>query len=296
MRVTALAPRGFCHGVVDAWALTMKLARANQNKVPMYMVGRLVHNDRVVEQMRELGVALLDDEKTSRVDLVRGLPPPPAILVFSAHGTDPKALSLARKRGFEVHDATCREVRQTHDLLLGAVGRGEQVVFIGRRGHPETLAALALDERIAFAQTAADVADLPASDGRAFATNQTTLSLHDIHPVVAALRRKYKDLSFANELCSATRLRQEAVMEMDATIDALVVVGDQKSSNSNRLAELGSRKGVPSMLVADAGQLERSWFAGRRHVAVTAGASTPTETTRAVIARLSEWSEQEGES
>jgi 4-hydroxy-3-methylbut-2-enyl diphosphate reductase len=119
---------------------------------------------------------------------------------------------------------------------------------------------------------------------------QTTLSVDDTREVIDALKRRFPSIKGPElkDICYATQNRQNAVKEMGDRIDLLLVVGSQNSSNSNRLRELGERKGVPSYLIDGAAQIDPSWFRAGVRIGVTAGASAPESLVQQVLARLRE--------
>ena len=121
-------------------------------------------------------------------------------------------------------------------------------------------------------------------------TTQTTLSVDDTRSVIAALKMKFPAIQGPknDDICYATQNRQDAVRELAAECDLVLVVGSPNSSNSNRLRELAEREGVEAYLIDGAGEIDPSWVAGRRHIGVTAGASAPDVLVEGVLARLRE--------
>jgi 4-hydroxy-3-methylbut-2-enyl diphosphate reductase len=140
-----------------------------------------------------------------------------------------------------------------------------------------------------------DVAALPVRDGRELAlVTQTTLSVDDTAEIVAALKARFPQLATPRheDICYATQNRQDAVKKLLEQCDVLLVVGSRTSSNSNRLRELADRAGVPGFLVDGPDDLRAEWFAGKRAVGVTAGASAPELLVQQVVTRLAQWGGQ----
>jgi 4-hydroxy-3-methylbut-2-enyl diphosphate reductase len=161
------------------------------------------------------------------------------------------------------------------------------LILIGHAGHPEVEGTIGqIPAPVHLVQTEQDAArlDLPADEPVAYIT-QTTLSVDDTMGIIAALHRRFSDLTGPDtrDICYATQNRQSAVRDLCRTVDVLLVVGAQNSSNSNRLCEIGSEMGVPSHLIADADELRREWIADARSVGVTAGASAPEELVLGVV-------------
>lgn len=283
MKLIRISPRGFCSGVINAFAITRNLANANKDK-KIYMIGWLVHNAFVVKQMEELGVITLDDRLTDRETLINSIDPTgEPIVIFSAHGTDPKIIALAKQRKLRVVDLTCVYVTQTHDLINEKIAAGYTVLYIGVNDHPETISALSLSDRVILLESAKDVKKLTLPDRQLFVTNQTTISIYEFYDVIKALREKYQSIEFRNDICNATNERQEALINLSEQLDLLIVVGDQRSNNSLKLVDIGVNKNIESYLVSSANDLQDIWFANKNKVGITSGASTPDEVTQAVI-------------
>jgi 4-hydroxy-3-methylbut-2-enyl diphosphate reductase len=223
--------------------------------------------------------------------------PDNATVIFSAHGVPAAVENEASRRGLTVFDATCPLVTKVHMEVARYAREGRDVVLIGHAGHPEVEGTMGrfdsangghmhLIENVAQAATL-EVRD---PDRLAFVT-QTTLSVDDTAAIVNALRVRFPSLASPRreDICYATQNRQDAVKELIASCDVLIVVGSITSSNSNRLRELAERAGRPGYLIDDASFLKREWFDGKAAVGVTAGASAPEELVQQVVARLREW-------
>ncbi|MEG2802201.1 MAG: 4-hydroxy-3-methylbut-2-enyl diphosphate reductase [Malacoplasma sp.] len=284
MRLTKIIPRGFCKGVVDAYVTTKDIASKSKGK-DIYMIGWLVHNNHIIDELESLGVKIIDDSKKDRAQIIRNIAnPEKSIVIFSAHGTDQKAIDLAKERKIEYFDLTCEYVYKTHKIIKENLKKNKTILFIGKKGHPETIAILALSNKITLIETLDDAKkiDLPI-DENLFLTNQTTISIYDFFSIVTYLRKKFTNITFKNDICNATKERQEAIKNMDKSIDLLIIVGDKKSSNSNKLVEIGKSQNVESYLVSDSSDIQWEWFQNKKHVGVSSGCSTPTYATNGVI-------------
>jgi 4-hydroxy-3-methylbut-2-enyl diphosphate reductase len=208
----------------------------------------------------------------------------------------------AARRKLSVFDATCPLVTKVH-MEVGRYARdGFDVILIGHAGHPEVEGTMGRFDtshggRIHLVETVADAERLPVRDREQLAlVTQTTLSVDDTARIVAALRQRFPALVSPRkeDICYATQNRQDAVKQLVAQCDVLIVVGSRSSSNSNRLREIATTRGIPGYLVDGADDLQRAWFEGKRAAGVTAGASAPETLVRQVVARLREWGGQEG--
>ncbi len=284
MEVVRITPRGYCHGVVEAIRMAKKVG-AERAGEPVAMLGYLVHNEHVTRELQGAGVRLVDapDRMTGLQDIESGT------VIFTAHGVSPRVVEAARARGLNVVDATCSDVTRTHDLVRRLLDSGREVIYIGKRGHPEPEGVVGIDPaRVHLIERIEEVDALRFPDGAPIAvTCQTTLSMWDTRAIIEALVERYPDIEVHNEICLATQERQEAAVAAATDVDCVVVVGSPRSSNSKRLVQVvEERAGRPAFLVDTAADLDPTWFRGMRRVGVTAGASTPTQITRAVIAAI----------
>jgi 4-hydroxy-3-methylbut-2-enyl diphosphate reductase len=204
----------------------------------------------------------------------------------------PAVKARAEALGFHTLDATCPDVTKTHRLIKERVAAGCHVLYIGTPGHPEPQGAMGeVPEGTAtLVATVDDARRVPIPEGPVAVLTQTTLSQWDTEAIIDAIRARRPDVEVYNEICLATQLRQEAAVAAARDVDMVVVVGDERSNNSNRLVQVVREvRGKPAVRVESADQLDPAWFDGVARVAVTAGSSTPSQITRAVIQRLEAW-------
>jgi 4-hydroxy-3-methylbut-2-enyl diphosphate reductase len=284
MEVVRIRPRGYCHGVVEAIRMAKQVG-AERRGQPVTMLGYLVHNEHATRELEEAGVRLVaETDRMKGLEQVRE-----GTVIFTAHGISPQVVQAARDRGLEIVDATCSDVTRTHDLVRDLVARGFQVVYIGKRGHPEPAGVLGVaPERTTLIETLEEVDTLEFPPGTRLAvTCQTTLSMWDTQAIIDRLVERFPGIEVHNEICRATQERQEAAVLAADDVDCVVVVGSRRSSNSRRLVQVVEELGhKPAHLVDTAAELDPLWFRGVRRVGVTSGASTPTHITREVIAAL----------
>jgi 4-hydroxy-3-methylbut-2-enyl diphosphate reductase len=286
VEVVRITPRGYCHGVVTALRIAREVA-AQSGGEPVHMLGQLIHNTHATRELEDMGVRLVDPpSRLAGLDEIDG-----GTVIFTAHGVSPEVKRRAKARGLRAVDATCVDVARTHDLVRDLAGRGYEIVYIGRRGHPEPEGVIGeAPDRVHLVQEVADVERLQIRGGRVAVTCQTTLSLWDTAELIEAVRRRYPDCEVHNEICRATQDRQEAAVRAAAEVDVVIVVGSPRSSNSRRLVEVvRAIAGTPAYLVDTVEELRPEWFQGVRRVGVTSGASTPTYLTRRVVEHLEQY-------
>jgi 4-hydroxy-3-methylbut-2-enyl diphosphate reductase len=262
------SPRGFCAGVERA-IRTVERSLELFGK-PIYVRHEIVHNNHVVEQLKDLGVVFVEELEVIPED---------SVVIFSAHGASRKVMEEAGRRRLRLIDATCPLVTKVHREVRRHSREGRELVLIGHAGHPEVDGIMGQIEGVMhLVISPEDVAALEVRDpdNLAFVT-QTTLSVDDTAGIVSALHRRFPGIlgPSREDICYATQNRQLAVRRILDEVDILLVVGSANSSNSNRLRELGEGRGVPSYLVDHAGEVRPEWLTGVRRIGVTAGASAP---------------------
>ena len=221
--------------------------------------------------------------------------PDGAIVIFSAHGVSQAVRQEAKERNLKVFDATCPLVTKVHMQVARASRKGTKAILIGHKGHPEVEGTMGQysnqDGGIYLIEGVEDIANLPLQqDDEATFMTQTTLSIDDTSETIEALKAKYPSIQgpHKNDICYATTNRQQAVRELAKQSDLVIVVGSKNSSNSNRLAELASRMGVPAKLIDDPEDLRTEWLTDIHTIGITAGASAPEVLVQSVINRLKE--------
>lgn len=287
MEVIKISPRGYCYGVVDAMVLARQAAKNLDLPRPIYILGMIVHNSHVTNSFEDEGIITLDGP--NRLEILNQVES--GTIIFTAHGVSPEVRKIAREKGLTTVDATCPDVTKTHVLIKEKVAEGYEVVYIGKRGHPEPEGAVGVaPDRVHLIEKEEEIKDLSIHSDKIVITNQTTMSQWDIKHIMGELLRKFPGAEVHNEICLATQVRQEAVAEQAGQADLVIVVGDPRSNNSNRLAQVSEEiSGVTAYRISDVTELNREWLKGINKVAVTSGASTPTPITREVIAYLEQY-------
>ena len=275
-------PRGFCAGVDRAINIVNEaLIRFG---APIYVRHEIVHNAYVVNELREKGAVFVDELH----DVPKG-----GIVVFSAHGVSQEVRRDAEARGLQVYDATCPLVTKVHLEVVKMCKDGFTVLMIGHAGHPEVEGTMGqVKEGVFLIEKVGDVGSLPfPPDEKIAFVTQTTLSVDETKEIVDALTMKFPNIvqPRKQDICYATQNRQDAVKFMAPQVEVVIVVGSATSSNSNRLRELSEKLGVPSYMVDAPEQLKPDWFAGKKRVGLTAGASAPESLAQSIVSQIQEF-------
>ncbi|MDE3177600.1 MAG: 4-hydroxy-3-methylbut-2-enyl diphosphate reductase [Pseudomonadota bacterium] len=284
LRVILCSPRGFCAGVtraIDVVETALKLHGA-----PVYVRHEIVHNKYVVDSLKAKGAIFIKELSEA--------PAGAAPVIFSAHGVPKSVPAEAQQRGLNAIDATCPLVTKVHREAQAHFKRGRHIILIGHSGHPEVVGTLGQlpAGAITLVGDRAEVErlDVPAGKELAFVT-QTTLSVDDTRDVIAALKAKFPAIQEppVEDICYATTNRQEAVKAAASQVDAVIVVGAENSSNSQRLREVAEREGCKvSLLAPNVAGLDFAALEGARSLAITAGASAPEILVEQILDGLAE--------
>ena len=286
MQVILAQPRGFCAGVERA--IEIVEVALQQYGPPIYVRHEIVHNPKVVEDLKAKGVRFVE-----QIDQI----PNGAITVFSAHGVSEKVEQDASAHDLRSIDATCPLVSKVHGEGRRYAAKGYDIILIGHENHPEVEGTVGqIPGPVLLVSDVADVDALQVRDPDKVAyITQTTLSVDDTRDAIAALRQRFPKIvgPGVKDICYATQNRQAAVRMLASLVDLMLVVGAQNSSNSNRLCEVSNDSGVPSYLIEDPSNLDPAWLRGKKSIGITAGASTPEELVHDLIEKLREYTDLE---
>lgn len=247
---------------------------------PVYIRRQIVHNAHVVRELERRGAVFVESEEE---------PPPGSLVVLSAHGVAPAVHERASARRLRTIDAVCPLVTRVHAAVRRYAGAGYSILLVGHADHEEVVGTRGeAPERVTVVESVVDAERVAVPDPRrvAYAT-QTTLSVDETASIVAVLRRRFPDIAGPDEgdICYATTNRQQAVKELAAEVDVVLVIGSRNSSNSNRLVETARAAGVAAYLIEDESSIDEHWLEGAGAAGLTAGASAPEH----LVRRVCDW-------
>tara|TARA_B100002049_G_scaffold235085_1_gene218724 strand:- start:286 stop:1224 length:939 start_codon:yes stop_codon:yes gene_type:complete len=280
VRIILANPRGFCAGVGRAIEIVKKVIELKGT--PVYVKHEVVHNQTVVEELRELGAIFV--EEISEI-------PPGATVIYSAHGVSKEVQKNSISKDLGVFDATCPLVSKVHSEVELHSRSGRECILIGHANHPEVEGTMGQYEssngsNIYLVQTKEEAEKILIKDDKnlSFVT-QTTLSVDDTEEIIQVLKRRFPSISGPrkDDICYATQNRQDAVKQLALESDLILVIGSKNSSNSNRLREIAERSGVESYLIDSASDLNFDWFIGKKAIGLTSGASAPEHLVRELL-------------
>ncbi len=279
MKALLASPRGFCAGVdraIDVVEEALEIFGA-----PVYVRHEIVHNEYVVERLRQRGAVFTDD----LADVPDG-----SVLIFSAHGVAPSVRADAAARQLQVIDATCPLVTKIHLEVHKFLKRGYGIFYIGHKGHVETEGTLGeAPGRLHLICDLADAAAAPEpTEEKLIYLTQTTLSIDETAEIVEALRLRFPRLEDppAGDICYATQNRQDAIKVIAPNSDVVLVIGSQTSSNTKSLHRVAEALGARSYLIGGREDITDAMLAGAETIGVTSGASAPEDRVQGVLEEL----------
>ena len=273
MKIFLARDAGYCFGVRDAVNLAYDTAEAHGE---VYMLGTIVHNERVIENLSNAGAKV--------VETLDDVPEDKPIL-FRAHGTAPELWKKTDKKKLNLVDATCPLVTEIHDEIKKLEKEGRRTIIIGDHGHDEVVAIAAqVCNPIIIANV--DEAKTLRKMKKAGVVSQSTQMIENVKEIMNVLMEKVFDLRFVNTICFPTRRNHEQIKELAVQCDVMIVIGSFTSANSKRLTQLALERNKRSYQVTTAEELDMSWFNDCETVGISAGASTPDEIINDVVKHI----------
>ena len=267
-KIILAEPRGFCAGVDRAVEAVRSALRAYGR--PLYVRHQIVHNRFVLEALEKEGAIFVES-----LDQV----PEGQRVIFSAHGVAPSEWDRAKDRNLRVIDATCPLVTKVHLEVERYANEGRTVILVGHAGHEEVKGTLGVAPgKVVLVGRVEEARALEVSDPeRIAAVTQTTLSVDDTRDIMDTLKERFPALLTpkTDDICYATQNRQNAVKELVAVSDVVLVVGSRQSSNANRLVEVARQRGARAFLVDSMADVEPAMLEGVKALGLTASASSP---------------------
>ena len=275
MKIFLAKDAGYCFGVRDAVNLAYDTAK---NHGDVYMLGTIVHNERVIDDLSKAGAKVVN----SIDDVPKDKP-----LLFRAHGTSPELWDKAKKNNLKLIDGTCPLVTEIHHEIKRLDEEGRKIIIIGDHGHDEVVAIAAQVERSIIIANVEEAKKLRKMK-RAGVVSQSTQMIENVQDIMSVLMEKVFDLRFVNTICFPTRRNHEQIKELSLHCDVMIVIGSYTSANSKRLTQLALERNKRTYQVTASDELDQSWFDNCETVGISAGASTPDETINEVVSRIKE--------
>ena len=272
MNVELAKTAGFCFGVKRAVdTVYQQIEQYRGEKIFTY--GPIIHNEEVIKDLRSHGVEVLNDEeelKTVDADVV----------VIRSHGVAKYIYDIMEERGITCVDATCPFVKKIHKIVAEKSTEGAYIVIVGNGEHPEVQGIRGwAGEQVTVVQTPEDAErfELPDKDQKVCIVAQTTFNYNKFKELVEIISKKRYDIVVLNTICNATKERQTEARQIAARVDAMVVIGDKRSSNTQKLFEICKEECLNTYYIQTLDDLDINQLRSVESVGITAGASTPNK-------------------
>ena len=280
--IITVKPQGYCGGVLKAIE-TAKNTRIQYPNKKITILGNLVHNQYVKKALQYYSIDTIEDKTKTRYELLDEINE--GIVIFTAHGVSPKVYKKAKDKGLILIDASCPFVLQTQKIVKKYLDEDYTIFYIGKNKHPEAESIYTMSDHVYLIEPHKDIPKINTS--KIFVTNQTTMSIYELKDTFEKIKSLYPFAIFHDEICNATRVRQQAILNLK-NVDCLIVVGDPTSNNSQKLVDIGKKAGIQDIFSIQTVQdIDKKDFEKYSTIAITSGASTPTYLTNQVKDYLS---------
>lgn len=273
MIVNKIEPQGYCGGVTRALKMANEAILNEDLEKPIYMLGEIIHNSFVINDLENKGIITIDCKNKSRLELLDSIDK--GTVIFSAHGVSPLVYKKAKDKGLNIIDASCPYVLMVHKKIIEHIEKGYDIIYIGTNNHPECEGVLGISSSIHFINNKEDLYNLNIKNDKIYATNQTTLSMFDTLDIFNEIKQLYPFAIIDDKICNATTERQNA-MKNQPKCELCIVVGDKKSSNTKKLVKVSQELGIKTIFCEDLDSLDKSELTNVNIINISSGASTPS--------------------
>lgn len=279
IKINLAKSAGFCFGVKRALNIALKTGRLRTQKV--YMLGDIVHNEKVVKEIEKAGIKKLNRLNTGKNK----------ILLIRAHGSSLKTINKAKRLNYKIVDATCPMVKEIHKIARNMEERGYKIIVIGDKEHDEVNGivgqlknkAMVIDPTLRINKLKEVLPLEMRSIKKAGVVVQSTQELEKVSEIVNFLKIIIPELKFYNTICNPTRIKQAEIKTMPGQNEMMIIIGSKTSANTRRLYEISKSLNKRSYWVSSKNEINPQWFRGVKSLGVSAGASTPDSTTQDII-------------
>jgi 4-hydroxy-3-methylbut-2-enyl diphosphate reductase len=276
MKIILAKSAGYCFGVRDAVNAAYDVSKEHGE---VYMLGDIVHNENVVEDLEKKGVKVVEN--------LEEIPEDKPVL-FRAHGTSKDVWKKAEDKKMNIIDATCPLVHDIHREVKELHAEGRKIIIIGDHGHDEVI-GIASQVEGALIIASIEEAQKLRKTKKAGIVSQSTQAIENVQDIINILMTKVVDLRFINTICFPTKRNHQQIKELSVITDMMLIIGSFTSANSKRLTELSLERNKNTYQVTNAAEIDSSWFKNNiNSVGISAGASTPDWIIESVIKKVKE--------
>ncbi|MCR5835479.1 MAG: 4-hydroxy-3-methylbut-2-enyl diphosphate reductase [Lachnospiraceae bacterium] len=279
MDITVAKTAGFCFGVKRA--VEKVYEQIDVSKKQIYTFGPIIHNEEVVKDLEEKGVKVINEpEDIEKIG--------DATLIIRSHGVSKEIYDIAGKSGVEIVDATCPFVKRIHDIVNKESKKGNTIVIIGNKSHPEVEGIVGWVNGKSYVVSSEEDVDLIDENlcKKLCIVSQTTLNYNKFNNLVEIISKKGYDINCLNTICNATHERQIEAKQIASNVDAMIVIGGKSSSNTQKLYEICKEQCDNTYYIQTVSDLDLCKLNSIKSIGITAGASTPKKIIEEVHANV----------
>ncbi|HJD42312.1 MAG TPA: 4-hydroxy-3-methylbut-2-enyl diphosphate reductase [Candidatus Mediterraneibacter quadrami] len=268
MKVIKAKTAGFCFGVKRA--VDTVYEQVNTCGGPIYTYGPIIHNEEVVKDLESRGVSVIRSEEELE-GITEGT------VIIRSHGVEKRICDKLRGKGIRIVDATCPFVKKIHNIVEKESAEGKYILIIGNPDHPEVAGIRGwAGSDVSVIQNAGDIEKVDFSKNKKICVvSQTTFNYNKFQDLVEIIKKKSYDISVLNTICNATKERQTEARSIAESVDAMIVIGDKHSSNTQKLYEICRNACNNTYYIQTLDDLDLNQLGSVETVGITAGASTP---------------------
>ena len=268
MQVIQAKTAGFCFGVKRAVDTVYEQVEKSDGAI--YTFGPIIHNDEVIKDLQKHGVQVIRSEE--EIDQIEN-----GTVIIRSHGVEKRIYDKLEAKQIKIVDATCPFVKKIHNIVQRESAAGKYIIIIGNPNHPEVKGIRGwAGDRISIIQNAEDIEKLSVhADEKICIVSQTTFNYNKFQELVEIISEKSYDVSVLNTICNATKERQTEAQNIAEKVDAMIVIGDKHSSNTQKLFEICAKACKDTYYIQTLDDLDMNQLGSVETVGITAGASTP---------------------
>ena len=280
MKIEILEPFGYCAGVDRAINIAFKIKKEHPHQ-KVVVLGMLVHNEDALDALSKAGIETIYDPNLSLIDLIDKVDSK-SFVILTAHGHAKEVEDKLNRRHIEFVDATCPFVTLTFNRIKKAVSANQDVLYLGKKNHPEANAALSISDKVHLIEP--KTVQIQAKYKNPLVISQTTFSEAEIAIAICEIQKQIKDAEVVESICNASTLRQSALKNLSNDVKLIYVVGGKNSNNTKTLFEIAtqSHPNAKVRLIQNADDINKKDLLGLNYVAISSGASTPKEVTLSI--------------
>ena len=280
MKIEILEPFGYCAGVDRAINMAFQIKQEHPNQ-KVVVLGMLVHNEDALSELSRAGIETIYDPNLSLMSLIDKVDDK-SFVILTAHGHAKEVEDELQRRHIAFVDATCPFVTLTFNMIKKAVSENRDVIYLGKKNHPEANAALSISDKVHLIEP--KTVQLEEKYQKPLVINQTTFSETEIALAICEIKKQIKDADVVESVCNASTLRQSALRNLSQNVELIYVVGGKNSNNTKTLYEIAaeSHPKAKVRLIQNAKDINKKDLLGLNYVAISSGASTPREVTLSI--------------